>query len=97
MPPKLVRTFMGEGAYSAVRETLLQQQAAHMHQLSELHRLVGVQRQLTQQLSFGGGSSAGGRMHSSTSTYGRPCMQQGLRAPARRWRLCAHCVELPVE
>ena len=96
VPPKLVRTFMGESAYSAARETLLQQQAAHMHQLSELHRLVGVQRQLTQQLSFGGGSSAGERMR-----QWNPQAQQALHLAAavrpcvRRWRHCAHCVQLP--
>ena len=77
VPPKLVRTFMGESAYSAVRETLLQQQAAHMHQLSELHRLVGVQRQLTQQLSFGGGSSAGEGMHSWASSVAGPASSRG--------------------
>ncbi len=77
MPPKLVRTFMGESAYSAVRETLLQQQAAHMHQLSELHRLVGVQRQLTQQLSFGGGSSAGERRHPWVSGVTGPASSRG--------------------
>eukprot|EP00891_Asterochloris_glomerata_P005319 jgi/Astpho2/5319/Aster-x0673 len=87
VPPKLVQTFMGESAYSAVRETLLQQQAAHMHQLSELHRLVGVQRQLTQQLSFGGGSSAGSRQQPAPpapqypAVY-RPTDHQGYMARA---------------
>ena len=95
VPPKLVRTFMGESAYSAVRETLLQQQAAHMHQLSELHRLVGVQRQLTQQLSFGGGSSAGERaLHWEVNCY-RHCIWQGRCAPVRPRGLCAHRVQPP--